>query len=326
MPLLEVHDLRTVFHTEAGTVRAVDGVSFSVEPGRILGIVGESGCGKSVSALSVMRLVPDPPGRIAGGRIIWKDRDLLQLPPRQMPSIRGREISMIFQDPMTSLNPVFTVWRHLREVLWKRFGLKGEAARKRAFQALGEVGIPDPESRLAAYPHELSGGMKQRIMIALALLCEPDLLIADEPTTALDVTIQKQILFLMRELQKRTGMAIVLITHNLGVVAETCDDVVVMYAGKVAEEATVHSLFRRPTHPYTKGLLESLPHKGLTREKPLPMIEGTVPSLVDPPTGCRFAPRCFRAEERCTREEPELLTKTVGRKAACHFPLGEDEP
>ena len=232
---------------------------------------------------------------------------------------------MIFQDPMTSLNPVFTIWKHLQEVLWKRFRLKGEPAKKRAMQALSEAGIPDPESRLAAYPHELSGGMKQRIMIALALLCEPDLLIADEPTTALDVTIQKQILYLMREMQERTGMAIVLITHNLGVVAETCDDVVVMYAGKVAEQSTVHDLFARPRHPYTHGLLRSLPHKGLTREKALPMIEGTVPSLVAPPPGCRFTPRCFRAEERCTREEPQLLANAAGRKAACHFPLDEEK-
>ncbi len=321
MALLRVEDLRTVFHTEEGVVQAVDGVSFDVGAGSTLGIVGESGCGKSVSAMSVMRLIPDPPGRIEGGRVLWKGRDLLAIDPDEMPGIRGREIAMIFQDPMTSLNPVFTVRRQLGEVLEKRFGLRGEAADARMVEMLERVGIADAEDRLVQYPHELSGGMKQRIMIAMALMCEPDLLIADEPTTALDVTVQAQILHLMKQLQREFGTAILLITHDMGVVAETCDEVVVMYAGKVVERCGVIELFEGSRHPYTRGLLESILRPGRPRGAGVPTIEGVVPSLLDPPPGCRFADRCPRAEERCRRQDPPLEPVADGHQAACHFPL-----
>lgn len=321
MPLLEVEDLRTEFHTEDGVVRAVDGVSFQVDSGKILGIVGESGCGKSVSAMSVMRLIPDPPGRIAGGRVLWKGQDLLSIDADEMPQMRGREMAMIFQDPMTSLNPVFTIGRQLGEVLDKRFGLCGEAADERMIEVLGHVGIADADQRLAQYPHELSGGMKQRIMIAMALLCKPDLLIADEPTTALDVTVQAQILQLMKQLQKDSGTAIILITHDMGVVAETCDDVVVMYAGKVVESCGVFGLFAGPRHPYTRGLLDSILQSGRSKDEPVPTIEGVVPSLLDPPTGCRFADRCARVETQCRQQDPPLLELEEGHRVACHIPL-----
>ena len=321
MALLRVEDLRTVFHTEEGVVQAVDGVSFEVRAGSTVGIVGESGCGKSVSAMSVMRLIPDPPGRIEDGRVLWKGRDLLAVDPDEMPGIRGREIAMIFQDPMTSLNPVFTVRRQLGEVLEKRFGLRDEAADERMAEMLRRVGIADPEDRLAQYPHELSGGMKQRIMIAMALMCEPDLLIADEPTTALDVTVQAQILHLMKRLQAELGTAILLITHDMGVVAETCDEVVVMYAGKVVERCGVVELFEGSRHPYTRGLLDSILRPGRPRGAGVPTIEGVVPSLLDPPPGCRFADRCPRAEELCRREDPPLEPVADGHLAACHYPL-----
>ena len=321
MALLRVEDLRTVFRTEDGVVQAVDGVSFDVRAGSTVGIVGESGCGKSVSAMSVMRLIPDPPGRIEDGRVLWKGRDLLAVDPDEMPAIRGREIAMIFQDPMTSLNPVFTVRRQLGEVLEKRFGLQGEAADERMAEMLQRVGIADPEDRLAQYPHELSGGMKQRIMIAMALMCEPDLLIADEPTTALDVTVQAQILHLMKRLQAELGTAILLITHDMGVVAETCDEVVVMYAGKVVERCGVVELFEGSRHPYTRGLLDSILRPGRTRGAGVPTIEGVVPSLLDPPPGCRFADRCPRAEELCRRQDPPLEPVADGHLAACHHPL-----
>ena len=321
MALLRVEDLRTVFRTEDGVVQAVDGVSFEVRAGSTVGIVGESGCGKSVSAMSVMRLIPDPPGRIEEGRVLWKGRDLLAVDPDEMPAIRGREIAMIFQDPMTSLNPVFTVRRQLGEVLEKRFGLQGETADARMAEMLQRVGIADPEDRLDQYPHELSGGMKQRIMIAMALMCEPDLLIADEPTTALDVTVQAQILHLMKQLQREFGTAILLITHDMGVVAETCDEVVVMYAGKVVERCGVVELFEGSRHPYTRGLLDSILRPGRTRGAGVPTIEGVVPSLLDPPPGCRFADRCPRAEELCRREDPPLEPVADGHQAACHHPL-----
>ena len=321
MALLRVEDLRTVFHTEEGVVQAVDGVSFEVRAGSTVGIVGESGCGKSVSAMSVMRLIPDPPGRIEDGRVLWKGRDLLAVDPDEMPGIRGREIAMIFQDPMTSLNPVFTVRRQLGEVLEKRFGLRDEAADERMAEMLRRVGIADAEDRLAQYPHELSGGMKQRIMIAMALMCEPDLLIADEPTTALDVTVQAQILHLMKRLQAELGTAILLITHDMGVVAETCDEVVVMYAGKVVERCGVVELFEGGRHPYTRGLLDSILRPGRPRGAGVPTIEGVVPSLLDPPPGCRFADRCPRAEERCRRQDPPLEPVADGHLAACHYPL-----
>jgi oligopeptide/dipeptide ABC transporter ATP-binding protein len=323
--LLDVRGLKVVFHTEDGVVQAVDGVSFQARKGHTLGIVGESGCGKSVSALSVLRLVPSPPGQIVAGEILWKNRDLMQQPMRQMPSIRGREIAMIFQNPMTSLNPVFTIGKQLGEVLRLRFDIVGALVLERAAEALRQVGIPDPESRLTSFPHELSGGMKQRVMIAMALMAEPDLLIADEPTTALDVTIQAQILHLMRELQKKKDMAIVLITHDMGVIAETCDDVVVMYAGRIVERGSVYEVFEHPKHPYTYGLLQSIPKKGATKEKPLMTIEGTVPSLIDPPKHCRFSGRCFNRQQRCIEEDPPLEEKRSAHEAACFFPVEDNE-
>jgi oligopeptide/dipeptide ABC transporter ATP-binding protein len=324
MALLEVEDLRTVFHTEDGVVQAVDGVSFQVEAGKILGIVGESGCGKSVSAMSVMRLIPDPPGRIEGGRVLWKGRDLLTIDADEMPQIRGSEIAMIFQDPMTSLNPVFTIGKQLGEVLDKRFGLRDDAAAERMIEVLGHVGIADAAQRLSQYPHELSGGMKQRIMIAMALMCQPDLLIADEPTTALDVTVQAQILQLMKQLQQEFGTALVLITHDMGVVAETCDSVVVMYAGKVVESCDVYELFAGPRHPYTRGLLDSILRPGRSKDTPVPTIEGVVPSLLDPPVGCRFADRCARVAETCRQQAPSLSTIGEDHRVACHDPLDVD--
>lgn len=322
MALLEIRNLHVAFDTEAGVNHAVDGVSLTVEAGRTLGVVGESGCGKSVTAMSVLRLVPRPPGRITGGEILWKGRDVLAIPVRDLPSIRGREIGMVFQDPMTSLNPVYTVWRIFGEVLEKQFGLRGNDARSKAEAALAEVGLSDPATRLDQYPHELSGGMKQRVLIALALLGTPELLIADEPTTALDVTIQKQILQLLQRIQKERGMAIMLITHSLGVVAEMCDDVIVMYAGRVVEWCPVGALFARPSHPYTIGLLGSIPRPGQWRSTPLATIEGTVPTLFTIPKGCRFADRCSRRQERCAVEDPALREIAPGHRVACHFPEG----
>ncbi|MBT3346706.1 MAG: ABC transporter ATP-binding protein [Gemmatimonadetes bacterium] len=321
MPLLDVKGLVTVFDTEDGVVQAVDGVSFHVEAGKTLGIVGESGCGKSVSAMSVMRLVPEPPGRIEGGQILWKGRDLLTVDPDELPDIRGREIAMIFQDPMTSLNPVFTIRKQLGEVLEKRFDLIGEAADTRMIEVLGTVGIADAGERLGQYPHELSGGMKQRIMIAMALMCRPDLLIADEPTTALDVTVQAQILFLMKQMQDELGTAIILITHDMGVIAETCDDVAVMYAGKVVERCEATELFDAARHPYTRGLLESIPRRGVGKDQELTTIEGVVPSLLNPPPGCRFADRCPLADDTCTAQDPPLDEISPAHWTACHHPL-----
>ena len=327
--LLEVDNLRVGFDTEAGFVHAVDGVSFSIQRGRTLGLVGESGCGKSVTASSILRLVPSPPGRIIGGAIRFGGVDILSVPSQELSSIRGKEISMIFQDPMTSLNPVFTVERQLGEVLQLRFGLDGEAARRRSAEMLRTVGIAEPEARLGAYPHELSGGMKQRVMIAMALLCEPKLLIADEPTTALDVTIQSQILYLIKELQKRTGSAVLFITHDMGVIAAMCDDVAVMYAGRIVEVGDIVQIFEHSEHPYTKGLLRSIPRREIPRKSELPTIEGVVASLLLPPKGCRFAERCWRRREqteadqrRCLDEDPPLEQRAHGR-AACHFPVGE---
>ena len=333
MALLEIKDLQVAFTTEAGTLRAVDGVSLSADSRRTLGIVGESGCGKSVTAMSILRLIPNPPGEIIGGRIMWKGEDLLELPQGQMPSIRGKEISMIFQDPMASLNPVYTVEKQLGEVLRLRFGLNRKQARERSIAMLDTVGLSDSAKRDTQYPHELSGGMKQRIMIAMALLCEPDLLIADEPTTALDVTIQAQILHLMKDLQREFGAAVILITHDMAVVAETCDDVVVMYAGRVVESSPVIELFEGNRHPYTRGLLESIPGTKHSRAGGLPTIEGTVPSLLRPPKGCRFADRCFRRkalteaeQKRCFEDDPKLHEVTPGHGVACHYPLEVNEP
>ena len=320
-PLLAIEDLQTHFFTRDGVVRAVDGVSYAVEAGETLAVVGESGCGKSVTALSILRLVPSPPGRIVGGAIRFEGVDLLQIGEGEMRRIRGNEISMIFQEPMTSLNPVLTVSRQITETLILHQGLTARAAAARAIEMLRLVRIPEPKRRARQYPHELSGGMRQRVMIAMALACHPKLLIADEPTTALDVTIQAQILDLMRELKSEIGAAIILITHDLGVVAEMAQRVVVMYAGRKVEEAPVGDLFRRPQHPYTLGLLASVPRLGATlgRAEPprLAEIPGTVPSLRDPIVGCAFSPRCAYATERCSREAPPLEAKTAAHLAAC---------
>ena len=318
-PLLEVKGLRTSFFTRDGVVRAVDGIDFHVDRGEIMGLVGESGCGKSVTSLSILRLVSKP-GRIEAGEILFDGQDLLKLRDDDMRKIRGDRISMIFQQPTSSLNPVWDVGRQIEEVLQIHRGMKGRTARSRAGELLKMVGIPDPERRLSNFPHEMSGGMAQRVMIAMALACEPELLIADEPTTALDVTIQAQILDLMRNLRDETGTAIVLITHDLGVVAEMCDRVAVMYAGEIVEHTDVVSLFRRPMHPYTKGLIGSIPVVGDIREE-LAVIPGNVPNLIDLPKGCRFAPRCLaRIEEDvaiATDVHPELLPVSPEHDVRC---------
>ncbi|HKU40657.1 MAG TPA: ABC transporter ATP-binding protein, partial [Polyangiales bacterium] len=310
-PLLELSGLRTVFDTEAGQVRAVDGVSFALQRGATLGIVGESGSGKSVMSLSILRLLPSPPGRIAAGEIKFEGRDLLKLPEREMRELRGKAVAMIFQEPMTSLNPVYTVGRQIAEVLELHEGLNKATARARSIELLKSVGIPAPERRIDSYPHELSGGMRQRVMIAMAIACRPKLLIADEPTTALDVTIQAQILDLLARLRTELGMGIMLITHDLGVVAEVADEVMVMYAGTVVEHAPKDALFERPLHPYTKGLLASVPGAPVAESKPdkrrLRTIDGMVPDLAKLPPGCRFRQRCPEAIARCGEAEPELL-------------------
>jgi peptide/nickel transport system ATP-binding protein len=320
MPLLDIEDLRTWFFTRDGVVRAVDGVSFQVMPGETLAIVGESGCGKSVTALSILGLVPSPPGRIVSGAIRFAGRDLIGLSEAEMRRVRGNEISMIFQEPMTSLNPVMTIGRQIGEILSLHQGLGRSEARDKAVAMLRLVHIPEPERRIEQYPHQLSGGMRQRVMIAMALACNPRLLIADEPTTALDVTIQAQILDLMRELKQQIDAAIVLITHDLGVVAEMAERVVVMYAGRKAEEAPVAPLFRRPLHPYTKGLLGSVPRLGaasLGDAGRLAEIPGTVPSLKEEIPGCPFAVRCAFATNVCRHEMPPFEEKEPGHFAAC---------
>ena len=317
--LIQVIDLRTSFFTPEGEVRAVDGVSFSLEEGKTLGLVGESGCGKSVTALSILRLVPSPPGKIVGGEILYRGRDLLKLGREEMRKMRGDEISMIFQDPMTSLNPVFTVGNQIAEAIRLHQGLGAREAREKTIDMLRLVRIADPESRVDEYPHQLSGGMRQRVMIAMALACNPSLLIADEPTTALDVTIQAQILELIKELQQKLGMALLLITHDLGVVAERADEVAIMYAGKIVERGPVEAIFRRPLHPYTVGLLNSLPGSGEKKKKRLEAIPGVVPSLLELPGGCRFRDRCPKAAGVCAEAEPELLEKEKGHWAACYF-------
>jgi oligopeptide/dipeptide ABC transporter ATP-binding protein len=318
--LLQVKDLRTSFFTPEGEVRAIDGVSFEIGEGRTLGLVGESGCGKSVTSLSIMRLVPSPPGRIVGGEIFYRGRDLLKLNKEAMRKIRGNEISMIFQEPMTSLNPVFTVGNQIGEAIRLHQGLGKKETRRKTIDMLRLVKIADPESRVDAYPHQLSGGMRQRVMIAMALSCNPSLLIADEPTTALDVTIQAQILELMKELQQKIGMALLLITHDLGVVAEQADEVAIMYAGKIVERANAQSIYTRPLHPYTVGLLNSLPGAGQKKKKRLAAIPGVVPSPLDLPSGCRFRDRCPRAAAVCADAEPQLVELEPGHWAACHFP------
>lgn len=317
--ILEVKGLKTQFFTESGVVKAVDGVDFYVKRGEVLGIVGESGCGKSVTSLSIMQLVGQP-GRIVEGQIIFDNEDLVKLPESRMVKIRGNRISMIFQQPQSSLNPVFKVGEQLAEVLQIHQDLGKEAGHKRAVELLSMVGIPEPESRVNAFPHELSGGMAQRVMIAMALACVPELLIADEPTTALDVTIQAQILDLMRNLRSKMDTSIILITHDLGVVAEMCDRVVVMYAGRIVEESPVVELFESPKHPYTTALIGSTPVLGQA-DKALTTIPGSVPNLIDLPPGCKFAPRCLpRVEnelEICTSEEPELKQVAPGRWVRC---------
>ena len=314
--LLQVRDLKTYFYTEDGVGRAVDGISFEVKRGETLGLVGESGCGKSVSALSVMRLIPEPPGRIEAGQILLDGRDLLALDEDEMCAVRGDDIAMIFQEPMTSLNPVLTCGFQIMEAILLHQKVDRKEARQRAIEMLSRVGIPAPEQRIDEYPHQLSGGMRQRVMIAMALSCNPDLLIADEPSTALDVTIQAQILDLLLHLQKEFHMAILLITHDLGVIAEMADRVAVMYAGKIVEHATTKALFARPMHPYTRGLMRSVPRLDQVRER-LDIIPGMVPDAREFPPGCRFAPRCPLAEDRCRRQEPLLEEREDGHLAAC---------
>jgi peptide/nickel transport system ATP-binding protein len=318
-PLLEVRDLRTHFFTQDGVTRAVDGVSLSVMPGETLGIVGESGCGKSVTALSILRLLPDKLARIVGGEVSFEGVDLLKLDEVAMREMRGNRIAMIFQEPMTSLNPVLTVGFQIAESIRIHEGASVATARERAASLLKLVKIPDAERRLDDYPHQFSGGMRQRVMIAMALACQPKLLIADEPTTALDVTIQAQILKLMVELKEKTGAAIVLITHDLGVVAETCERVAVMYAGRKVEEAPVEVLFDAPAHPYTRGLMASKPRLGTdTGGARLTELPGLVPSLREPIVGCAFAPRCSMAVDRCRQETPALRTVGARHITACH--------
>ena len=318
-PLLEVKGLRTSFYTRDGVIRAVDGIDFHVDRREVLGLVGESGCGKSVTSLSVLRLIPKP-GRIEAGEVLFEGNDLLKVDSDAMRKIRGEQIAMIFQQPTSALNPVWDVGRQIAEVLEIHRNMKQKAARGRALELLKMVGIPDPERRLRAFPHELSGGMAQRVMIAMALACEPDLLIADEPTTALDVTIQAQILDLMRHLREETGTAIILITHDLGVVAEMCDRVAVMYAGEIVEQTDVVSLFRNPRHPYTRGLIASVPVMGDVREA-LTVIPGNVPNLIDLPPACRFAPRCVARVEAglqiCTERHPALLPVDADHDTRC---------
>ena len=318
-PLLELDSLCTYFHGEEGVARAVDGVSYTLLEGETLGVVGESGCGKSVTALSIMRLVPMPPGRHEGGRILFRGEDLTQKSDEEMRAIRGNQIAMIFQEPMTALNPVFTVGNQIMEAVRLHQGLDKDAARAHAVDMLEKVGIPSPERRVDDYPHQLSGGMRQRVMIAMAMACDPALLIADEPTTALDVTIQAQILDLIREMQSQEGMSVLLITHDLAVVAETAHHVAVMYAGKVVEYASVEDLFGRPRHPYTIGLFRSLPDLAAPGER-LTTIPGIVPSATHFPSGCRFRTRCSLATERCASEEPLLGSLTGGgtHTVACH--------
>jgi len=325
--LIEVDDLRTHFWTREGTVRAVDGVSFSVERGKTLGIVGESGCGKSVTALSIMGLIPKPPARIVSGSVTFEGRDLTKLSERELEDVRGRKIAMIFQDPMTSLNPTLKIRTQITESLRRHLDLSKEAAAKRAIGLLEEVRIPKAAERLNDYPHRFSGGMRQRVMIAIALACNPALLIADEPTTALDVTIQAQILDLLDDLRREHDMGMILITHDMGVVAETADDVAVMYAGQIVEQAPAIELFERPEHPYTEALLGALPNleaEGI-RERRLVAIPGLPPDLVNPPPACRFAPRCPYADsgDSCTREPPELREIRPGHRVRSAHPASE---
>ncbi len=315
-PILDVRELKTWYNTEDGIAKAVDGVSFSLDRNRTLGIVGESGCGKSVTALSVMRLVPMPPGYFAGGDILWKGRSIVKATEEEMRKIRGNEIAMIFQEPMSSLNPVYTCGDQIIEQIMNHRAVAKAEARRRAVELLDMVGIPNPSARVDAYPHEMSGGMRQRVMIAMALSCGPELLIADEPTTALDVTVQAQILELIARLRQENGMGVMLITHDFGVVAELCEEVVVMYASRVAERGSVAHIFENPLHPYTRGLLKSIPRLGAKKER-LNVIEGNVPGATRLPDGCRFAGRCPLADDHCRNAQPPLVEYEPGHLAAC---------
>jgi oligopeptide/dipeptide ABC transporter ATP-binding protein len=323
--LLSIRGLRTTFQTPEGLLPAVDGVDLEVFSGETLGVVGESGCGKSVTALSVLRLLPEPPARVEAGVVLFEGKDLLELPLPELRKIRGNRIAMIFQEPMTSLNPVFTVGNQIEEVLRVHTDLSRAARRQRVVELLDLVGMHSPEQRVRDYPHQLSGGMRQRVMIAMALACEPALLIADEPTTALDVTIQAQILELLDSLKERLHMAVLLITHDLGVVAETAQRVAVLYAGRVVESGPVEDLLRTPRHPYTQGLLLAMPGAGVERRAPLHVIPGVVPDLVDRPSGCRFRDRCERAQSICERVDPELENLGQARAVACHDPVPESD-
>lgn len=317
MSLLQIKDLRTSFFTYAGEVKAVDGISFNVDSGEAVAVVGESGCGKSATALSIMRLIPNPPGRIVGGKILFDGEDLITKTEREMQDIRGNKISMIFQDPMTSLNPVLTVGLQITEALELHQGMNRRDARARAIEMLRLVGIPNADSRISQYPHQFSGGMRQRAMIAMALSCNPKLLIADEPTTALDVTIQAQIIELMKDLRDRLGTAIILITHDLGVVARLCKRVVVMYAGIIVEEGPVRDIYYRPKHPYTWGLLNSIPRLDAEEKKRLVPIHGAPPDLLNPPKGCPFFARCSWALQVCAEHRPPMTDLDPGHRAAC---------
>ena len=318
-PLLEVKNLKTQFFTQDGVVRAVDDVSFYVMPGETLGVVGESGSGKSMTGLSIMRLIPTPPGKIVNGEVNFNGRDILKMSEEQVRSIRGNDIAMIFQDPMTSLNPVLTINRQISESLQLHMGMNKDQARNRAIELLGMVGIPNPESRVNQYPHQFSGGMRQRVMIAMALSCNPKLLIADEPTTALDVTIQAQILDLMRGLQTETGTGVIMITHSMGVVAGMADRVQVMYAGHIVETASTEEIFANPRHPYTVGLMKSIPRLDARSKEKLQPIRGLPPDLIDLPDMCPFVPRCNYAREKCEQKNPPLLEVKQGHFSACWF-------
>lgn len=315
--LLEVKDLKTYFYTEDGVVRAVNGISYRLHEGEAMGLVGESGCGKSVSALSILRLIPSPPGKIVGGQVLFDGRDLLKLSDEEIRRVRGNQIAMVFQDPMTSLNPVLTIGRQISEALELHKGMDRSTARKRTIELLEMVGIPSARSRVDDYPHQFSGGMRQRVMIAMALSCEPKLLIADEPTTALDVTIQAQILDLIRQLRREMGMAVILITHDLGVVAGLCDQIHVMYAGYIVESAPAEEVFKNPRHPYTLGLLRSIPRIDEPRKEKLIPIEGLPPDLIDMGPGCPFQPRCVYAVSRCQQENPTLRPISEDHHTAC---------
>jgi len=315
--LLQIKNLKTQFLTQGRVIKAVDGVTYDVDEGETLAVVGESGCGKSVTALSVMGLIPWPPGKIVEGEILFQGKNLLELAPEAMRKIRGKEISMVFQEPMTSLNPVLTIGRQLTETLEAHLKMDGNDARKRAIEVMNWVGIPDPERRLAQYPHQFSGGMRQRVMIAMALACSPKLILADEPTTALDVTIQAQILALMKDLSREFGVAMILITHNLGIVARYADRVNVMYAGRIVEEGPAKAIFHNPKHPYTKGLLNSVPRLDQTRRTKLEPIEGQPPDLGALGQGCRFLERCRYSDEKCAAEDPPFFQVEENHWSAC---------